>query len=161
VEANTCGGADPIDSALRFVILQHVVPTKGLVRDVDDGVGDHWDWMFETSNDPDARLLTFSADQSLRLSHQPQTVLARRIADHRRAFLDVRETQEVSGDRGTVTAIASGRHRTAWLNSNEFRTIVQLDWLRENESVPDDHWRIDWQSNILSVRRLLRGCGLQ
>ncbi len=77
----------------RFVILRHITPD-----DCDQPT--HWDWMFEL----DESLATWSIDV-LPIS---EVVHARRIADHRLAYLDYEGP--VSRNRGVVSTIDRGEY---------------------------------------------------
>lgn len=100
--------------ATRFVLLRHEMQAK-------ENRQSHWDLMLEEP----ASLLTFEltslpapVESSLGCVHQ-----ARRLADHRREYLDYEG--ELSGGRGRVTRIASGealRSRgVTWTNSIRYR----------------------------------------
>lgn len=77
-------------------------PTVLLRHDLPDG-SHHFDWMLARDND--GPLLTFRLDRDISLDADPFE--AEHLADHRRAYLQYEG--EVSGNRGTVVRIASGR----------------------------------------------------
>jgi hypothetical protein len=82
------------ESPKPFVILQHILP---------DG-SEHWD----LGIDQGETLATWQLlqDPALLASGRLQAVPARRIADHRRAYLDYEGP--VSGNRGQVTRVERG-----------------------------------------------------
>jgi hypothetical protein len=123
----------------RFVILRHEL--EGEV---------HWDLMLDDDqaaghSDDDRSLLTWSLSENPLAAHGADTVIpARRLADHRRLYLDYEGP--ISGNRGTVTRIEQGEFQ--WLD--EHRTSAELTgsrrkwqttWLAEQSAI---HWeRLD------------------
>ncbi|MFO1066342.1 MAG: hypothetical protein U0892_20995 [Pirellulales bacterium] len=85
----------PVGLQPRFVLLRHEM-------EADAGRGDHWDLMLEENG----TLLTFELE---RLPNGPGTVIAKRLADHRMAYLDLEG--HVSGNRGHVIRLDRGRCR--------------------------------------------------
>lgn len=84
-----------LESAGQFVLLEHVQDS-----------GRHWDLMFEGG----LMLVTWQLMQNpIAGAGVTETgpVFARRLADHRRAYLDYQG--EISGDRGSVTRLDQGR----------------------------------------------------
>ncbi|HEX8523372.1 MAG TPA: hypothetical protein VF669_14050 [Tepidisphaeraceae bacterium] len=98
--------AEPAQPALRYVVLRH------------EGVDDpHFDLMFEIA--PGSRLESWRASDwpvSTKTQLQP-------IPSHRPAYLDFEGP--ISGNRGSVTRVAFGRHRI--LHNEPQRLVVQLD----------------------------------
>lgn len=84
----------PVGLQPRFVLLRHEMEADG-------GRGDHWDLMLEENG----TLLTFELE---RLPNGPGTVIAKRLADHRMAYLDLEG--HVSGNRGHVIRLDRGRY---------------------------------------------------
>ena len=81
-------------------------PTVQLLHELPDG-SRHVDWML--AQDPRGRdpLVTFRVPRRVDELRPGETLEAVRIADHRSAYLTYEGP--VSGDRGTVTRLASGR----------------------------------------------------
>jgi hypothetical protein len=97
---------------LRTVVLEHRLP---------DG-DSHFDWMIERSGPgEDRRLITW------RTECRPDLVLefrGERIGDHRAAYLEFEG--ELSGGRGQVVRVASGR--VSWLCQDEREVRVRVEW---------------------------------
>jgi hypothetical protein len=111
----------------RFVILRHELPQGS----------SHWDVMLEA----DAALLTWSIAE---LPAYGQTVVAKRLADHRQMYLDYEGP--ISGDRGHVCRWDSGTYETARASDGEhvvrmhgIRLNGVLDFKRIDET---DHWEL-------------------
>lgn len=94
----------------RYVILWHQWPAGPLrcfeETETDDAVlrrgGDHFDWMLES----DSCLATWATADRISIA-QESSAGAIRLPDHRAAYLDLEGP--VSGGRGTVTQVESGR----------------------------------------------------
>lgn len=100
----------------RFVLLYHDCP-PGYVKP------SHWDFMLEF----DGALRTWELNELPRAwadptSIAPQTLSARRLADHRIAYLDYEGP--LTGDRGNVTQLAHGTFET--LEDTPQRLVVKL-----------------------------------
>ena len=79
--------------AVRFVILHHCQPG-----------GEHWDLMIEQP-----RMLSTWRLSRNPLDHPGETIPARRIGDHRKAYLDYEGP--VSDDRGKVHRVDGGTYQ--------------------------------------------------
>ena len=100
----------------RFVLLHHDCP-PGYVKP------SHWDFMLEL----DGVLRTWELNELPRAwtdpaSNAQQTLSARRLADHRIAYLDY--VGPLTGDRGSVTRVAAGTFET--LENTPQRLVVKL-----------------------------------
>ncbi|MFO0916183.1 MAG: DNA polymerase ligase N-terminal domain-containing protein [Pirellulales bacterium] len=84
----------------RFVIHYHQLPP-------DSPRPSHWDLMFELHG----QLATWALERPPTEAH-PETINARRLDDHRLAYLDYEGP--VSGGRGTVTRYDSGDFDWSW-----------------------------------------------
>ena len=103
----------------RFVILHHIVGTS-FKRDRND----HYDWMFETSPDPDAGLRTFATSRLPTTSGE--SVDGVWLPDHRRMYLDYEGP--ISGDRGRVIRVMAGEYE---------RIVDHIDrWTAHLEAAP-------------------------
>lgn len=103
------GMPEPVaDPPARFVVLHHVT------RD-----GEHWDLMLEAQG----TLATWQlADPPERVASRPEGTPARRIADHRTAYLTYEGP--ISNDRGSVRRVEAGTYRV--LEAGVDRRIVAL-----------------------------------
>jgi hypothetical protein len=93
----------------RFVVLRHEMPP-------DSGSPVHWDFMLEDGES----LLTWAIDE---LPRTDRAIAARRLADHRLAYLTYEGP--VSNNRGRVTQADAGSFD--WLERCENRWRVRLD----------------------------------
>jgi hypothetical protein len=84
-----------VDGGRQTVLLHHELP---------DGTS-HYDWMLEL--EPEAALTSFRAGCRIDRLRPGQRVDVERVADHRRAYLDLEG--EVAGGRGRVSRVARGR----------------------------------------------------
>jgi hypothetical protein len=106
----------------RTVILRHNLP---------DGAW-HRDWLLEMPDagvDPDARTLhAFRIGPEAASPDDPaaREFLAEPMPPHRRAYLDFEGP--LSGDRGAVRRIASGR--IEWASDRDGLLVVSVDWGR-------------------------------
>ncbi len=82
---------------LATVLLRHVLP---------DGSA-HFDWLIQPTSQPETPLASFRLATRLDTLKSGQWLQALRIADHRAAYLSYEGP--ISGNRGTVRRIASGR----------------------------------------------------
>lgn len=86
-----------VPSQLRFVLLYHMIEAVA-------GRGNHWDLMLEQ----DGVLITFEV---ARLPSQAGPFQARRLVDHRLAYLDYEG--QISGNRGSVIRLDRGYYAQA------------------------------------------------
>lgn len=96
----------------RFVVLRHDCP---------DGSW-HLDWMIQRSDpavDPSRPLLSFRVGVSPLAADRFE---AERIGDHRAAYLD--HEGEVSGGRGSVTRVSSGRALITALDPDRIEIVL-------------------------------------
>jgi hypothetical protein len=118
----------------RFVILRHEVP-QSFSRP------SHWDFMLEVED----VLLTWSLD---RTPEPAQTLPAKSLADHRKAYLDYEGA--VSSDRGSVRRWDWGEFD--WLQRNDQRLKVRLRGNRLQGTVTLQRMAVSqtWQLTFVS-----------
>ncbi len=102
---------------LRFVILKHTIGPR-----FDRTDQTHLDWMFEREGH--GELLRTFATPVLDLCVLDIDAEATELAGHRAAYLDYQGP--VSGDRGEVRRLVSGRYRM--IANSEDRFEVELHW---------------------------------
>jgi hypothetical protein len=96
----------------RFVIHHHVL-----------GRAEHWDWMLEDG----PVLATWQVEAAPEVA-ACRAVRARRIADHRLAYLDY--AGEVSGGRGTVEIVEAGSYVLESASPQRWRVVLAGRTLR-------------------------------
>ena len=117
---------------LRFTISLHEVG-NAFTRD-----GDHLDWFFQLDANPESPVACFSTAIDVDLSVlDSSTILisATRLPDHRAAYLDY--DGEVSGNRGSVTRLATGHFEWISKTQPESRVILHsIEPILPKPSVP-------------------------
>jgi hypothetical protein len=98
-------------------------PTVLLLHELPDGTS-HVDWMIATEPQGREPLVTFRVDGRVDEMTDQQRLLARRIDDHRPAYLTYEGP--VSGDRGTVRRLARGVV-VSWDRSGD-RWRMKIEW---------------------------------
>ena len=104
----------------RFVVLHHVMPP-------DAERTSHWDLMLQMRNC--SLLSEESANKTLRTWEMPnpikraQTVLARRLPDHRDVYLEYEG--DLSDGRGAVERVMEGLVR--WIEETDDKYVIQLE----------------------------------
>lgn len=97
---------------LRTVVLEHTLPDGGF----------HFDWMIERADsEEDRRLITW------RSACRPDLFTdfrGERIGDHRAVYLEFEG--DLSGGRGRVVRVASGR--VSWVGRDEREIRVRVEW---------------------------------
>lgn len=118
------------------------LPTVQLLHQLPDG-SDHVDWMIAVEMRATSPLVTFKLPYSLQKISPDHPITARRLADHRPAYLSYEGP--VSGDRGTVRRIARGhltrcqRFENQWHLTIAWETQTQHLVLTSREP---GHWQI-------------------
>jgi hypothetical protein len=130
-------------SSLRWVLLWHECPA-------DYRNGSHWDLMLEREGIAEERRLATWSLSALpagwpgAAADALTEVAAVALADHRAAYLEYEGP--VSGDRGTVTRVASGE--VTWREETERRVVVDLLNSLQGEVAlvgdSGDSWRLKW-----------------
>lgn len=126
-----------------------IVPTA-LLRHTRDGDDVHFDWLIAQDADACEPLITLQVPRAVHEMAAGEQVAARRIADHRTAYLTYEGP--VSGDRGHVTRVARGE---ATLDAPTTQaTTISVRWgttaaryvvARSNDDSAD--WRITCLEN--------------
>ncbi|MEX2168175.1 MAG: hypothetical protein WD851_02605 [Pirellulales bacterium] len=126
----------------RYVLLRHELPPQS-------GRASHWDFMLEH----EGVLWTWALEQlpklwlvELNLPHEDASdeVPARRLADHRLAYLEYEGL--VSGDRGSVNRVTQAGYSIITNNADLLEVTLDGDLhglvilTRRNESI--DEWRL-------------------
>ncbi|MFM7070288.1 MAG: DNA polymerase ligase N-terminal domain-containing protein [Planctomycetota bacterium] len=104
----------------RFVLLRHVLPAHS-------PRSSHWDLLLEFG----AVLCAWELPCPLTATHDEDSRAAgpmRRLADHRVSYLDYEGP--ISGDRGHVTRVATGFHRT-YIDGLRTNAPSQAGWIIE------------------------------
>ena len=115
----------------RFVVLRHELPPG-------DSRTSHYDLMLELGG----VLQTWACDE---LPAAGRSILAQRLADHRLAYLDFEGP--VSGDRGTVSRIATGEYERIAENADELQVRLSgesLSGVLTIQQLPGEpqRWRV-------------------
>ena len=114
----------------RAVILKHTLP----------GGSWHFDWLLQTTDDPESRLLTFRSGH-----HRPDRVGsfdADRLPDHRAIYLDYEGP--ISEGRGEVARISTGEICEFALSDESCSAVIVYPGNRlrfEGELLAGDRWR--------------------
>jgi hypothetical protein len=110
----------------QFALLRHWAENSPPAAQCDTGHPCHWDLLLETDSD---HLLTWRLDwvpdRQIMAGQPPMAISGRRLAGHRRLYLDYEGP--ISGDRGCVTKVMTGKYRAVLSCLAEFR----LQWLTD------------------------------
>lgn len=98
-------------------------PTVLLLHELPDGTS-HVDWMIAPDSEGREPLITFRLDHRVDEMTDGQRLLARRIGDHRPAYLTYEGA--VSGGRGTVRRLARGVV-VSWRRAGD-RWRMEVEW---------------------------------
>ena len=105
-------------------------PTVQLLHKMPDG-SSHIDWMIaRDSNDEKGELMTFRLEGRLDKVQKGQSILAKRIANHRWAYLEYEGP--ISGNRGVVSRIAEGVITSQKCDGSSWR--IEICWANESKS---------------------------
>ncbi len=124
----------------RFALLRHELPDAESAKQV--GRPSHWDLLLER----DAGCWTWALEHlpaGLRGMADPATVMARRLPDHRKLYLDYEGP--VSGERGFVRRELDGE--CEWMEQEDFRIRLRLKFVDDEVQVllahlHDDIWQL-------------------
>lgn len=103
--------------------------------------------MFECDDEPAGPLITLRLAHPLHDLAPGESLLAYRIADHRRRYLHYEGT--ISGGRGSVRRLASGRLRMEKVSKDHWRLELEWDSTDGSSGALRQILAVDWSDDLV------------